>query len=91
MFERRMNMGERDSFSAAEIEKAFDEETDSFSVLSLGEVGSKLSPFGNSYYTITQSDIEALKCGKILYLRDEYGTTIRYKSTATEEKSEVIE
>lgn len=81
----------RTSFSAAEIEKAFDEDYDSFVTLTPGEVGSKLSPYGNFFYTIDKDDIKALKSGKILYSRDEYGIAIRYKSTATEEKSEVIE
>lgn len=47
------------SLSAAEIEESFDKGYDSFVTLTPSEVGSRLSPFGNSFYTIDDGDIEA--------------------------------
>lgn len=84
-------MNERGAFSASAIETAFYVDRESFAVMTPKEVGSRLSPYGNFFFNITDRDIDDLKRGKILYFREEYGIAIRYKSTAREEKSEVTE
>ena len=51
----------------------FDEE---LKVCEVDEVCRKDSIFGNSYYRITEEQLELLRQGKVLYDIDEYGTFI---------------
>lgn len=37
------------------------------------------SRFGNNFFVITDADIEALKSGKVLFARDEYGVFLKYE------------
>ena len=50
-----------------------------FVQLNVEETDEHLSEYGNHCFEITDDDIEALKCGKILFARGEYGTIIRYQ------------
>ena len=43
------------------------------------------SIFGNYYFYITEEQIEALRNGKALYSRDEYGTFIAFKKEGEKE------
>lgn len=54
----------------------FDEQLD---ICEVEQVCEKSSIFGNSYFFITDEDIELLKSGKVLFEVDEYGTFIAYK------------
>ena len=38
------------------------------------------SVFDNSFFVITDNDIEALKTGKVLFVREEYGVFLKYES-----------
>lgn len=40
------------------------------------------SIFGNSYFYLTDEDIDALKAGKVLFDVDEYGVFLAYKKEA---------
>ena len=53
---------------------------DTFKTCDMENVCRRTSIFGNSYYEITEEDIEALRQGKVLYDIDEYGTFIRLES-----------
>lgn len=53
----------------------FDERLDLCEINEVCECG---SIYGNSYFAITDEDIESLKAGKVLYMVDEYGTFIAY-------------
>lgn len=46
----------------------------------------KSSIFGNEYYYVTDEDIEALKSGKVLYKRSEYGIFIGYMPETGDEQ-----
>ena len=59
----------------------FDEKLD---VCEIEEVCEKSSIFGNSFFFLTDDDIEKLKSGKVLFEVDEYGTFIGYKKGCAE-------
>lgn len=59
----------------------FDEE---FAVIEMSAVCRNSSIFGNSYFVITDEEIEALKNGKVLFMLDEYGTVIAYRGSEEE-------
>lgn len=59
----------------------FDEK---FEVIEMSAVCRNSSIFGNSYFVITDEEIEALKTGKVLFKLDEYGTVIAYKGSGKE-------
>ena len=43
------------------------------------DVGPQQAVFGNSCFVITDNDIEALKTGKVLFVREEYGVFLKYE------------
>lgn len=56
--------------------------TDALKVCEIDEVCRRSSIFGNSFFTITKEQLEALKEGKVLYDIDEYGTFIALEEDA---------
>lgn len=60
-----------------DIEKWFDE---TLKPIDLMDVCPQQSVFGNSFFVITDNDIESLKTGKVLFVREEYGVFLKYES-----------
>ncbi len=58
------------------IERWFDE---TLKPIYLLDVCPKQAAFGNSFFVITDKDIEALKTGKVLFAREEYGVFLKYE------------
>lgn len=63
------------------IESWFDE---TLKTIDLLDVCPNQSLFGNSYFRITDKDIDALKSGKVLFIRDEYGVFLKYEGGQTD-------
>lgn len=55
-----------------------------FEVIEMADVCRNGSLFGNTFFALTDEDINALKEGKVLYELDEYGTFIAYKRSRDE-------
>ena len=64
------------SVTKKDIESWFDETLDPIDLL---DVCPQQSLFGNSFFVITDKDIEALKTGKVLFVREEYGVFLKYE------------
>lgn len=58
------------------IESWFDE---TFTPIDVLDVCQEQSIFGNSFFTISDEDVQALKSGKILFVRGEYGIFLKYE------------
>lgn len=58
------------------IESWFDE---TLKPIDLLDVCLNQSIFGNSFFTISDEDIQALKSGKVLFVRGEYGLFLKYE------------
>ena len=58
------------------IESWFDE---TLKPIDLLDVCPEQSAFGNNFFVLTDKDIEALKTGKVLFVREEYGVFLKYK------------
>lgn len=58
------------------IESWFDE---TFKPIDVLDVCPEQSIFGNSFFTISDEDVQALKSGKILFVRGEYGIFLKYE------------
>ena len=58
------------------VESWFDE---TLKPIDLLDVCPQQSAFGNSFFVITDKDIEALKTGKVLFVREEYGVFLKYE------------
>lgn len=65
-----------------DIESWFDE---TLKPIDLLDVCPQQSVFGNSFFVITDEDIEALKAGKILFVREEYGFFLKYEGGQSSE------
>jgi hypothetical protein len=59
-----------------DIESWFDE---TLKPIDLLDVCPEQSAFGNNFFVLTDKDIEALKTGKVLFVREEYGVFLKYK------------
>lgn len=59
-----------------DIESWFDE---TLKPIDLLDVCQEQSVFGNNFFVITDKDIEALKTGKVLFVREEYGVFLKYE------------
>lgn len=59
-----------------DIESWFDE---TLTPIDLPDVCPQQSVFGNSFFVITDKDIEALKKGKVLFAMEEYGVFLKYE------------
>ena len=59
-----------------DIESWFDE---TLKPIDLLNVCPEQSIFGNNFFVITDKDIEALKTGKVLFVRGEYGVFLKYE------------
>ena len=59
-----------------DIESWFDE---TLTPIDLPDVCPQQSVFGNSFFVITDKDIEALKKGKVLFAMGEYGVFLKYE------------
>lgn len=59
-----------------DIESWFDE---TLKPIDLLDVYPEQSAFGNNFFVLTDKDIEALKTGKVLFVREEYGVFLKYK------------
>lgn len=59
-----------------DIESWFDE---TLKPIDLLDVCPEQSVFGNNFFVITDKDIEALKTGKVLFVREEYGVFLKYE------------
>lgn len=64
-----------------EIESWFDE---TFKPIDVLDVCQEQSIFGNSFFTISDEDVQALKSGKILFVREEYGIFLKYEGGQTD-------
>lgn len=58
------------------IKSWFDE---TFAPIDLIDTCPNQSPFGNSFFVIGDEDIQALKDGKVLFVRGEYGLFLKYE------------
>ncbi len=58
------------------IESWFDE---TLKPIDLLDVCPEQSVFGNNFFVLTDKDIEALKTGKVLFVREEYGVFLKYE------------
>lgn len=63
------------------VENWFDE---TLTPIDLLDVCHEQSIFGNDFFTITDEDIQALKSGKVLFVRDEYGIFLKYEGGQTD-------
>lgn len=73
---RCMGDNRKCSVTKKAIESWFDETLKSIDLL---DVCPEQSAFGNSFFVITDKDIEALKTGKVLFVREEYGVFLKYE------------
>ena len=57
------------------------DDPDKLEVIEMDEMCRRGSIFGNSFFKITKEQLKALKDGKVLFNRDEYGTFIALDKT----------
>lgn len=67
-----------------DIESWFDE---TLKPIDLLDVCPEQSAFGNNFFVLTDKDIEALKTGKVLFVREEYGVFLKYKGEQNDVQS----